>query len=147
MLGIIIEKLGVIRHRCENASSKGFMLRWFVFIHKDGTTCVTCHKHIKRIQYYFNYVSEDSPLSLLEDHVKLVYDKLIDLQRLMTTEHQSSTRPVKIPPTMGHTHSRCKDPSVLFSRGSMDWHNKSKPREAYFNQALYIENTAATYVP
>jgi hypothetical protein len=140
ILDMSMEELGIIHQRAEDALVEGSMLRLFDLSNHDGTTFVASSKHTARFQHYLTTSTGQiiTPLSLTDESVKLVYDKLQDLQEILTTHYKSSNHP-RIPPAMGHTKAVWKDPAVLFSRGRKEAINKSTPPDAYVNQTLHTD--------
>ena len=117
------------------------MLKLFDFTNKDGSTFVAKTKHTARFQHYMSSLNGKgtSPLSLEEPEVKFVYDKLMLLESILTSDYDTKSTKSRIPPAMGHSKTVWKEPAVLFSRGSKDPSNGHTPKEAYVNQPLHTD--------
>ena len=122
----------------------------FDYADVEGCTFVARADHTARFQSYLTegeFNGEVRTLSLSNGIVNLVYNGLLKLQKMLTSEvcPKEGVRS-RTAPAMGRTNTRWGEPTVLYSKGAKEIENKSMPRSAFTNQTLHCDfNPKITY--
>ena len=126
------------------AAGKLEMTRLFDYVDAEGKSFVASAAHTARFQSYLkegDFTGDTTrTLSLANVIVHKVYQGLILLQKLLTTEvcALKGSRP-RTPPAMGTRNLRWGEPMALFSKGANEKENLTMPSSAFTNQALHCD--------
>jgi hypothetical protein len=143
IIGVDISDFIAFHNTVVEAAKKQELTKLFDYVDVEGGTFVARADHTARFQSYLtegDFNGEVRTLSLSNGIVNLVYNGLLKLQKMLTSEvcPKKGVRS-RTAAAMGHTNTRWGEPTVLYSKGAKEKDNMSMPRSAFTNQALHCD--------